>query len=291
MSAEIAKLAKAIKFQWVRAIQIVPGDLEAMPCCANYQTQRDAFHNFLRPESPAKILLFRGQSGSGKTTLVETCLKEKSREVPHIPFTFRPGLGVDLAEIFHRTGDHIGWEKMDHFNQEVDRMNRAPAPVQVRGGTQIGSYNSIQVILQADSPTQRNQNQVQLTRAWFNDLQSQAQILLIVFDGFEKAPQEVQEWIAGPFLERVVVQPYLRVLVTGQQIPESHNIEWGHCCEQFDLWGIPDANHWKPVIEEMGRCFPDSIHNPDDWLAGVCHALKGNPSEIIKIIEGLPQRG
>jgi hypothetical protein len=258
-----------------------------MACCADYQTQRHAFHDLLRSDSPVKVLLYQGASGSGKTTLIESCLQEIPPEIQHIPFTFRPGCDTSLAEIFHRTCENIGWDDMPDFRREVERR-QSVIDVSLRGSTQIGSYNTIQVVLQAPDVAQQKDNQFQLTRAWFNDINRRGRMTLMVFDGFEKAPLETQDWINGPFLGRVVLHSSLRVVISGQQIPDSHNIEWGHCCQRHELYGVPEAHHWLPVIQEMGREFPPRIGDPLSWLAGVCHALKGVPSEIIKIIENLP---
>jgi hypothetical protein len=71
-------------------------------------------------------------------------------------------------------------------------------------------------------------------------------------------------------------------------VPNPHNIEWGHCCTHHELYGVPEAAHWLPVVEALGRTIP--VDNPRDWLAGVCHALGGAPDAIMQVIQGLPPK-
>jgi hypothetical protein len=40
-----------------------------------------------------------------------------------------------------------------------------------------------------------------------------------------------------------------------------------------------------PVVQNMQRLIP--FDDPETWLAGVCHALEGDPQKIMKVIEGL----
>ncbi len=152
----------------------------------------------------------------------------------------------------------------------------------------LGINNHISVALHADNPQDRSYRRAALTEAWFEDVQQLAEPFLVVFDTYEAATAEIQEWLSGPFLARVATADPLRVVIAGQTVPDKLNIEWSQCCHEHRLYGVPEARHWLPVIEAMGRYIPDEP--PLIWLAGVCHALQGKPAEIIKIIEGLPRR-
>jgi hypothetical protein len=149
-----------------------------------------------------------------------------------------------------------------------------------------GINNHISVALQNESQDVREHRRVALTEAWFDDLRNFDQPVLFALDTYEQATIEVQEWISGPFLSRASQSQQVRVLVAGQKVPDEKNIEWGHCCETRHLYGVPEAEHWLPVVQAMGRYFPDS--NPLSWLAGACHISKGNPSMIMQMIQTLP---
>ena len=114
--------------------------------------------------------------------------------------------------------------------------------------------------------------------------------MLLSLDSYEQTNSEVRDWVEGPFLASVPQVPTLRILLAGQKSPDPQNIQWSHCCEARDLYGVRDAADWLPVAQAMGCRIdvPDAL----SWLAGVCAAFEGNPSKIVKFLEPLStQRG
>jgi hypothetical protein len=253
-----------------------------MPLLADYHEQCGAFTALLQPTCQANILLFSGASGSGKTTLVNACLDKVPAHVTSIPIQMR-GSATTVPEIFRRVGEKRAWRKMNNF---IAALQTIPQ-VLVDTNRLIGIGNQINVALDAP-PADRDQRRATLTHAWFDDLRALDDLLLIALDTYEDATPEVQQWIAGPFLACAVEIPSLRILIAGQKVPNPHNIEWGSCCTHHELYGVPEAEHWLPVIEAMGRYIP--VDPPETWLAGVCHALKGAPKDIMQVIEGLPSK-
>ena len=150
----------------------------------------------------------------------------------------------------------------------------------------IGFGHHIQATLQVENRADREERRAVLTENWFSDLSGYGSPLLIAFDTYEKAVPDVQDWIAGPFLARAADTHNLRVLIAGQQVPDTNNIDWGDCCVHHQLCGVPEAADWLPVVETMGRYVP--APDPLSWLAGVCHVLQGAPKDIMQVIEGLP---
>lgn len=104
-------------------------------------------------------------------------------------------------------------------------------------------------------------------------------------DTFESATAEVAEWISGPLLARVANTPPVRVVVAGQQVPDENNIEWCQCCAVYDLRGVREARYWMPVVQSLGRRVPS-----EDYLAGICDALKGQPLAIMIQIQTFPEQ-
>ena len=151
-----------------------------------------------------------------------------------------------------------------------------------------GIANHISVALRVENLFDREERRTALTETWFSDLLHYDMPLLVAFDSFERAVPDVQDWIAGPFLARAADAENLRVLIAGQQVPDANSIDWGGCCAHHGLYGVPEAVDWLPVVEALGRRIP--VENPLDWLAGVCHALKGAPNDIMQVLEGLPEK-
>jgi hypothetical protein len=109
----------------------------------------------------------------------------------------------------------------------------------------------------------------------------------MAMDNYELASSEVKDWISGPYLTRISNTNTVRVALAGREVPDENTIEWGHCSETYELFGIHEAEHWMPVVKDLERAIP--VENQLDWLAGICYALDGCPELIIKVIQGLPR--
>jgi hypothetical protein len=253
---------------------------------ADYEIERRAFAALAQRDCDCRILLLRGESGSGKTSLLTHCQAGIPATARHVSIQLR-GSTVDVAEIFYRAGRAVSWEWLKQFTGQVAQLQQA-ASVKIDRNWLLGINNHINVALQADSPQDRSYRRAALTEAWFEDVQALPEPFLVVFDTYEAATAEIQEWLSGPFLARVATADAVRVVIAGQSVPDKHNIEWGNCCHEHHLYGVPEARHWLPVIEALGLYIPGE--SPRDWLAGVCYAVHGKPAEIIKIIQTLPRR-
>jgi hypothetical protein len=253
---------------------------------ADYEPQRLAFEYLLNEECRQSILLLRGQSGSGKTTLLKACLDDIPENINLIRIQLRNS-AVGVAEIFSRSGICLDWKFFPKFTTRVAELTGGQR-VQIDSNWLAGINNSISVALNVDDPMDRKDRRANLTDAWFDDLKAIEQLILIALDTYEDAVTEVQEWISGPLMSRLIQIEHLRIVLAGQKIPDRNNIEWGHCCTEYELFGVHEAEHWMPVVKAMGRAIP--VEHPIAWLAGICHALKGQPDEIMKIIEALPQQ-
>jgi hypothetical protein len=252
---------------------------------ADYVAQRQAFLALFEPDCDCRILLVHGESGSGKTTFLEHCREQTPSHIPCLPIELRRS-AVGVPEFFSRSGRWLGWSRMSHFKRRVTELSGAPL-VQVGDNVLAGMNNSINIALHADTLADREERRSALTDAWFDDLDAVGQPALVVFDTYEQATSEVKDWLSGPFLARVAQVKPLRVVVAGQEVPESHTIEWGHCCDTQELLGVTEARHWLPVVRALGRRI--AVESPESWLAGVCHVLKGRPGEIMKVIRDLPR--
>jgi len=257
-----------------------------MTTLADYSVERRAFEALFGRQCAERILLLRGESGSGKTALLTHCQHDIPTTIKHVPIQLR-GSTVDVAEIFYRAGRVVTWDRLRAFTSQVAQLQQAPS-VKVDRNWLLGIGNHISVALQADNPLDRSYRRAALTEAWFDDVEALPEFLLMIFDTYEQATEEIKEWLSGPFLARVARVEQMRVVIAGQHVPDRHTIEWGEYCCERRLFGVPDATHWLPVLEALGRYIPNN--SPLDWLAGVCHALEGKPAAIMKIIEGLPRR-
>lgn len=253
---------------------------------ANYHSERRAFESLLDPNCDKQILMFRAESGFGKTRLLSYCRSRAVQSTSCINIDLKGG-AVNVAEIFSLSGGKLGWEGLPIFTNRVASFE-GNLELSMDKNQIAGINNRITAIINKD-PTDQNQRRASLTEAFFADLNALQGQVLFVLDTFEKATIEVQEWIDGPFLARIEQTKKVRALIAGQKIPDEGNIGWGHSCTVHDLYGVKDAEHWVPIVEELNRQVP--YGDPMTYMAGVCYALNGRPSEIMQAIRGLPVKG
>lgn len=251
---------------------------------ANYSNEQSLLRELTDSNCSKQILLIRGQSGSGKTALIRAYLENVPQTTVQIKFQL--GKDVGITEIFYRMGGYLGWDKLNQFTQQINYMQN-PAKVQIDRNWLLGINNHINVVLKTDNSRDLEDRRVRLTEALFRDISTFSDTLILVIDAYENAVTEIENWISGPFLARVAQINKIKVIISGQKVPDDNNIEWGNCCQTCELLGVKDAEQWIPIIESMKRKVP--MEPAYVWIAGICHALKGNPDQIMKVIQGLPR--
>ncbi|MCI5224928.1 MAG: hypothetical protein D3924_20225 [Candidatus Electrothrix sp. AR4] len=111
--------------------------------------------------------------------------------------------------------------------------------------------------------------------------------MLLAVDTYEKAADDLRTWLNSVIVRLPHASRQLRLVVAGQEIPSTDTCEeWADCCREHQLYGVPDAEHWLPVVESLGLRVP--VDPPLTFLAGICHAMQGNPAKIIGIIKTFP---
>lgn len=252
---------------------------------ANYHKQRAAFKTLFVNECDNRILLLKGSSGSGKTSLLQTCLKESATNNKQLISIQLRGSAVNVTEIFSRSANRLGWNKLTRFDQCAQDLATHTPQINLAGVQQQGGTNNLHIALNVQSSSDREHRQTLLTDAWFEDVEKIGEPLVMLFDTYEQAPSEVKDWLSGPFLSRTADCTAVRVAIAGQSIPDV-GIEWGHCHILHELFGVKEAHEWLPVVAALGKIVP--VEPAEIWLAGICHALDGRPSEIMEIVKALP---
>jgi hypothetical protein len=257
-----------------------------MNSLANYERERHAFQALLDPRCERRILMFRGASGSGKTALMGACRALVLSKLPYVAIDLR-GTTVNVPEILSRSVVKLGGlPQLPGLARRLEALARVPS-LSLADNTLSGTQSWIEVVIQNTVPVERGERYVQLTEAWLADLEQQERSLLLLLDTFERASQEVQDWIGGPLLGRTADTGVLWVALAGQRVPEAR-IDWEHCCQVLDLYGVWEAEHWLPVVEALGHRVP--VDPPLAYLAGICHAHEGHPGRILQTIRAFPRR-
>jgi AAA ATPase domain len=253
---------------------------------ANYERPRRSLDQLFQAVCDQRIVLLTGESGTGKSTLLTYCQSRATAISTTVPIQLRNSC-VGVAEILDRIGDSVGWERLPRFGRRIAAVDGVANP-KIDHNRLYGMNNKITFVLSAETKTDRDQRLGTLSSELFSDLGSHDNLLVLLFDTFEQAPSEVQDWLIGPFLARASRARNVRVAIAGRAVPDPANIEWGHCSILHKLIGVTEPDHWLPLIEEMGYSVPGT--QPRGFVECMCDILKGHPHSIMQYINGFPRR-
>lgn len=244
---------------------------------ANYAVERQQFTQLLDDNGRLRILMLQGESGTGKTCLLENCLANVPPQMHALSVQLR-GKDTSVAEIFNRLGRRIGWQKLPKLSTQLSTFAGDDAI-----NWQSNVSKQLRTALQLPDLNRRRQNIIDVTDALFTDVQNLATPTLLAIDTYEQATTELDNWFNAQFLPWIADTDRVRVLVAGQKVPQISS-DFRHCASRYELKGIADAEAWLPIAQALGHEIP-SI----DFLAGVCAAFQGNPSNILKFIRLQPR--
>ncbi|MGZ8182832.1 MAG: AAA family ATPase [Methylobacter sp.] len=252
---------------------------------ANYREHRKAFSALLEADCGKPILLFKGESGMGKSTLIKYCRTQIDKDINHVLIDLRTT--SNFLQIFDKLAECLTSEHFDNFRERLGELNRQ-LNINVTGNTQAGVGNMINVELNAlfenTTPEQRAERYTALTKAWAKEINNLDKPCVLLIDVYEKANSEIKQWIDGDLLNCAAKSTQMRVVIAGQNLPES--LEWEHCSELKELVGVHEATEWLPVVSAMGRRTPEEPLLT--YLVAMCSIFKGNPDDIVKWIKTFP---
>lgn len=249
---------------------------------ANYEKEQTLFTEFVASNSGPNILLFRGESGCGKSHLVEHCLST----VPDMPSHFmKIQSGRDsIASLFTNMGRRRGWENLPHFTQTVANLVERPAEIDDAVWS-AGMHRHLREVGKIGDLESRLSRFQLLSDAWFADALQFDTPFLLAIDVYENVTTLFDLWFSQDFLIGVANSGQMRVMVSGQKLPEMQD-EWSFCASIQELKGVHEADTWMVWAEEMGYQIPSL-----EVLSGIVMALDGNPSQIIEVIQAnFPKR-
>ena len=196
-----------------------------------------------------------------------------------------------VAEVIFRTGYVVGWNRLKALNETLKELhNRGKdgvIKITIENNLMLGNENQIQLLSNAlggDSSEERDNRLAAVTDALFRDILSLDQMIVFIFDHFEKSATPTKQWIASPFLSRIAATPNVRVVIGGQGVPIP-NVEWSHISQEHNLLGVHDPHDWMPIVSRLNKTIPSD--NPISYLLGVCRVLEGHPTRIMTLIESL----
>lgn len=221
--------------------------------------EKGAFRDMLRGERPERLMLVAGESGQGKSYLLrefETIAAEETALLFRLGFE---DLNLEPVATLDRL---VGWLDAAHF-------------AAYKAGREEYTVHP------PSSVEERAARQRALTEVFFADalgLPDSSRALL--FDTYEQANEELQEWLQAEFLDRWC-QTGSVVVVAGQQVPD---LPPQQLC-RFVLTGLP-LHEYRPLVLSVGLRLSeevlDALHTA---------AFNGRPLDMINGLRNLAAAG
>jgi len=244
---------------------------------ANREYELRLFDRMIAGQTGERILLLEARGEMGKSTLLTAFERRCPADIPCVLIDLK-GQANGLHEVFYRLCDALGWEQFPHFVQCVQGL----AQITVCRNILVGGQ--IQVALQAPDEAGRQARRAELTQALFDDLHAWRGRLVLIFDTYEQADPEVQDWLAGPCLGRVRRMANLVVVIAGRRVPKESS-EWAACCCHHRLGNIEDVEAWWTYVNRQG------LPVRREWVEGYCVALQGHPGQMVKMLASAARWG
>jgi hypothetical protein len=245
---------------------------------ANREYELELFDRMIAGQTDECILLLEAEGKMGKSMLLSAFERCCLPNVPCAAINLK-GSSTGLHEVFYRLCDALGWDRFPAFRACVESLRQ----VTIDKNVIIGRAD-IEVALRAPDEGDRAARRAQLTQAFFDDLRAWSGCLVLIFDTYEQANPEVQDWLAGPCLARARRTADLVVVIAGRQVPEE-SIEWAAYCHRHRLGGIEDVDAWH--LYSQRRKLPV----PRDWIEGYCVASQGHPGQVDELLAGAARWG
>lgn len=249
---------------------------------ADRKPEIEFFCDMLAGRTDSHILLIQAASGKGKTDLLHRFAHECADDVCLIRLDLK-GAEKGIAQVLGVFRDKLGADAFPRFHAALARLDPS---VNVTNNTALAGKMDIAVVLNVDEQTRKIRLEM-LEAAFFDDLCAACTVpIVVIFDTFEKAPPDLQNWLGGAFLSHVFRIPHVRIVIGGQRVPERTMEEWEEVCDRRELSDIDDVDAWHTFVQETHLPFPR------DAVKVIVLQGKGHPRTIIDTFAALaPQWG
>jgi hypothetical protein len=210
---------------------------------ADRKDELELFEKMITGQSPKRILLLRGSSNSGKTVLL-TALRDYSRH-----------LKLHFAML-----DFKGCPTLD----------------------QVFEFLSVDLgpqILRESYGANRNARFSKL----ITDLQQLAIPLVLLFDTYQEASEDSQNWLETHLLSRLDRLPGVVVVVGGQIVPQHEKHNWRGLVEACEMKPIRRVEDWLEFSDRKWQ----SPRIPTADIRTLTLATDGNPGQLSALLETL----
>ncbi len=238
---------------------------------ADRKYQIEFFRAMLAGTTDKRILLLRADGGRGKTDLLQRLAHECPADRCVVRFNLKTA-EKGIAQILGVFRDKLGADALPRFYAALARLD---PNINIAHITSLGKFD-LSIMLNVDEQTRKIRLEL-LEAAFFDDLRAACANLVVIFDTFDQAPDELKKWLSGAFLEHAATIPHLRVVIGGREVPERTLLEWEDICARDELREIQDVDEWYAFAQETQLPFSR------DAVKALVMAGKGIPDDICKL--------
>jgi hypothetical protein len=245
---------------------------------ANRVEEIGRFEALLERQCQKRILLVKAPSGYGKSELIDRFTQVgRDRGNLGIVTLDLDGSASGIAYLIARLQQKLKSERFPNYDKAVRQFLATPM-IEMSDIEIEGNENTLQILLSTDEQ-QKQMRLAQLEAAFFEDLAAIRRPIVLLMDTFEKAPDELKQWLGNRFLAQVSEGlPQFRVVVAGQEIPET-KLDWRSCHHCCVLGPIEEIDAWYDYVQLQ------KLQLTREFVSGIVFALKGRPRDIALTFE------
>ncbi len=253
----------------------------------NHKEPLEAFLATLNGNSIHLITII-APSGKGKSRFIRRLVEEceaKGFSQLFALIDFRDNPEYSYADV----ADEIR-QQFKKFNFAIfqrvlkDRLRSARPEIVLRDN--VFTQTEVGDIIASLDPETKQLLQQRLSRALLDDLEGIAKKhrLIVMFDTYEKASDDVKKWIAGSFLKSVRSIPNVIVVIAGQTIPDLNSPHYASCAKRFDLYDLTFDDWYEyarltgaiiRLSEQLLREYYGYYHGDPQSLCMICDPFIG----------------
>ena len=132
-------------------------------------------------------------------------------------------------------------------------------------------------LLPLTSHAEDSKRQHQLIR----DLKELRIPLLLIFDTYEQASEEIKRWLENQLLQRLKQAPAVIVIIAGQKIPEHTKYSWSETAKKYELPPIDQVEDWLEFTQKKWN----NSNITKQHIEALTLATQGNPAELSSLLE------
>jgi hypothetical protein len=237
--------------------------------------ERALFRSMLERSCQANLLLIRGPGGMGKTSLLDEFWQDAA-DHPRARIDLKLG-AYTVSDILEALVDSLGGTPL--FPRYEERLLLEFA----RAGDVNIQYAQVKEVIVNAGPDVELRTRI-LTDSFFQDLAvfgTTAGTTTLIFDTYNEASPDVQNWLGRRFLRLARTMPHVTVVIGGRSVPDVER-GWDDRCISRELPPL-EPDHIRELLDRTDTPYEEAM------ILGIFAATQGVPLPIATAAAWLKQ--